>query len=96
MYERKQRKEIDDILLVKNSWYHASEKENEGLDRVYCFRWPDITRYSIEAEAQFWSNFTLLTKPNSFRETKLEKENSIKVLDIALAKLENDIRALGE
>ena len=96
MYQRKQRKEIDDILLVKNSWYRASEKENKGLDRVYCFRWPDITRYSIEAEAQFWSNFTLLTKPNYFREKKMEKEKSIKVLDIALAKLENHIRALGE
>lgn len=78
MYQRKQRKEIDDILLVKNSWYRASEKENKGLDRVCCFRWPDITRYSIEAEAQFWSNFTLLTKPNSFGETKMEKEKPLK------------------
>ena len=96
MYQRKQRKKIDDILVVKNSWCRASEKENKGLDRVCCFRWPNITRYSIEADAQFWSNFTLLTKPNSFRETKMEKEKSIKVLDIALAKLGNDIRALGE
>ena len=54
----------------------------------------DITKYSIKAETN--RDFTLLTKANSFRKTKMEKEKSIKALDVALGKLENGIKTLGE
>ena len=54
----------------------------------------DITKYIIEAEAN--RDFTLLTKTNSFWKTKMEKEKSMKALDIGLGKLENNIKAMGE
>ena len=50
----------------------------------------DITKYSTEAEAN--RDFTLLTQAIFF----FGKENGIKALDVALGKLENDIKVLGE
>lgn len=61
----------------------------------------DIAKCSIKAEAN--RDFKLLTKEmllsnlsNSFRKTKMEKEQSIKALDVVLWELQNDIKALDE
>ena len=66
----------------------------EELTKCIASLVSDITKYSIEAEAN--SEFTLLTKANSFQKTKMEIKKSIKTLDVALEKLENGIKSLGE
>ena len=96
MYQKTKKRKIihDEIVLVK--------KKNENLTECIAFLDSDIaTEYSIEAEAN--RDFTLLTKAvllsnlsSSFRKTKMEKEKSIKALHVALGKLENGIKALGE
>ena len=52
----------------------------------------DITKYSFQAEKK--RDFTLLTKANTFQNTKTEKEKSVAALDIALEKLQKDLKAL--
>ena len=52
----------------------------------------DITKYSFQAEKK--KDFTLLTKANTFQNTKTEKEKSVAALDIALEKLQKDLKAL--
>ena len=52
----------------------------------------DITKYSFQAEKK--RDFTLLTKANTFQNTKPEKEKSVAALDIALEKLQKDLKAL--
>ena len=85
MYQRKPKK-------IKIIYYEIAlvKKKMEDLTSLVS----DITKCSIEAEAN--SKFTLLTKVNSFRKTKMQIEESIKALDVALEKLENDVKSLGE
>ena len=52
----------------------------------------DITKYNIEAKKL--RDFTLLTKANSFRKMITEKKESIKAIDIALKKLDQELKAL--
>ena len=52
----------------------------------------DIKKYSFEAEKK--KDLTLLTKANIFWKSKIDKEKTIAALDIALGKLENDLKAL--
>ena len=39
-------------------------------------------------------DYTLLSKVNTFRKSKTEKEKSVAVLDVALGKLKSDVKAL--
>ena len=68
------------------------KKEKKGL--LYCITSldTDITKYSFQAEKK--RDFTLLTKANTFQNTKTEKEKSVAALDIALEKLQKDLKAL--
>ena len=70
------------------------EKRKEDLTECIAYLDSDITKYSTEGEAK--RDFALLTKANSFRKTKMEKEKSIKALNVALGKLENDVNNLSE
>ena len=71
----------DDIVLVK--------KEKKDLLDCIASLDTDTTKCSFEAEKN-----TLLTKANPFRKSKPEKEKSVAALDVALEKLENDLKAL--
>ena len=52
----------------------------------------DIKKYSFEAEKK--KDLKLLTKANISWKSKIDKEKTIAALDIALGKLENDLKAL--
>ena len=68
--------------------------KKEKKDLLYCITYldTDITKYSFQAEKK--KDFTLLTKANAFRNTKTEKEKLVTALDVALEKLEKDLKAL--
>ena len=73
----------DDIVLVK--------KEKKDLLDCIASLDTDTTKCSFEAEKN-----TLLTKANPFRKSNTEKEKSVAALDVALGKLENDLKALEQ
>ena len=85
MESLKKRKLItDEIVTVK-------KKKMELLSCITSLV-TDIEKYSLEAEKE--KDFTLLTKANAFWKSKIDKEKTIAALDIALGKLENDLKAL--
>ena len=73
-------------------WDYVNEKGKEVLTWLHCFSWHYITKYSFEVEMK--KDFTLLSKVNTFRESKTEKEKSVAVLYVALGKLESDVKIL--
>ena len=73
----------DEIVLVK--------KEKKDLLDCIASLDTDTTKCSFEAEKN-----TLLTKANPFRKSNTEKEKSVAALDVALGKLENDLKALEQ
>ena len=81
----KKRKALNDEIAT------AKKARQDLIDCIASLE-ADITKYSIEAEKL--KDFTLLTKANSFRKTITEKEESIKITDIALKKLDQKLKAL--
>ena len=81
---RKRKLVTDEIVLVK-------KEKKDLLDCIVSLD-TDITKYSFEAEKK--KDFALLTRSNSFQKSKREKEKSVAALDVALGKLENDLKAL--
>ena len=75
------REEIDEI-----------KKKKQNLRKCIQTLEGDITKYSFEAEEK--ADLDLLTKANSFRKTKDEKEETIKALDRALAKLDKNLKGI--
>ena len=81
----KKRKALNDEIVT------AKKPRQDLIDCIASLE-ADITKYSIEAEKL--RDFTLLTKANSFRKTITKKEESIKAIDIALKKLDQELKAL--
>ena len=77
----KKRKALNDEIVT------AKKVRQDLIDCIASLE-ADITKYSIEAEKL--RDFTLLTKANSLRKTITKKEESIKAIDIALKKLDQE------
>ena len=80
---RKRKLVTDEIVLMK-------KEKNDLLDCIASLG-TDIIKYSFEAEKN--KGCTLLTKENAFRKSK-QKEKSVAAFDVALGKLENELKVL--
>ena len=65
------------IVLVK--------KENKDLLDCIASLDTNITKYCFKVEKK--KDFTLLTKANAFRKSKMENEKSVAALDVAFGKV---------
>ena len=72
--------------------FAIGKKEKKDLLDCITSLDTDIKKYSFQAEKK--KDFTLLTKANTLWNTKTEKEKSVAALDIALEKLQKDLKAL--
>ena len=79
---RKTKLLTDETVLVKKEGKDWLEW-NASIDT-------DITKRSLKAEKK--EDFTLFTKANAFWKSKTKKEELVPALDVALGKLENDLR----
>ena len=69
-------------------------KKKQDLGKCVKTLDEDIAKDSTKAEKKTY--LVLLTKANSFRRTKIEKENIIEALDNALQKLDKDFKSLSK
>lgn len=70
------------------------KKKKQDLRKCIKSLEDDITKYSIEAEEK--ADLVFLTKANSFRKTKMEKEKTIIALDSALGKLGKNLKSIAK